>query len=353
VELNYGVADGWDLRITTRGLDVGDLHAWRFGDVPLLDRVSEGSWRGWMRYRKPAAAEAAWSGEYELQNARVAIDGLADPVRIRNAAVTANPRGVSVSRLRAAAGEIEFTGDYQWDAHETTPHHFQIQAASLDVQELARLWTPTLARGDGFLARTLRFGAPPPVPDWLTERQAEGTLMIQALTAGDYTLKTETVRVVWDGPSLKISGIEAGLGDAAISGDLSIDLSGGTAGYRFEGTLEDFAYKGGALDFTGKIESAGAGVELLANLRAEGFLRGRSIVFSPEAEFRNVAGRFEMSVVRGVPRWTLSDLELVQAGETYSGEGKTQADGRLVLELASRGRQVRYTGTLAALAPEH
>jgi hypothetical protein len=54
-----------------------------------------------------------------------------------------------------------------------------------------------------------------------------------------------------------------------------------------------------------------------------------------------------------VPRWTLSDLELVQAGETYSGEGKTQADGRLVLELASRGRQVRYTGTLAALAPEH
>jgi hypothetical protein len=43
---------------------------------------------------------------------------------------------------------------------------------------------------------------------------------------------------------------------------------------------------------------------------------------------------------------------LIQGGETYSGEGTTQPDGRLVLELASRGRQVRYTGTMFALVPQ-
>ena len=96
---------------------------------------------------------------------------------------------------------------------------------------------------------------------------------------------------------------------------------------------------------------AGLGLDLLSNVHAEGPC-GRGILFSPEAEFRSVTGRFEMKMAQGEPRWKLSDLDLIQAGETYSGEGTTQPDGRLVLELASRGRQVRYTGTMFALVPQ-
>jgi hypothetical protein len=357
VGVNYGIGgpglgSGLDLKITTRDMDVADLHSLGLGDVPLLDQISRGSWRGWARYRKPPLAEGVWSGEYELRNARVAVDGLADSVRIESASVSAFAERVSVTRLTASAGAIEFTGDYRWDPDAASPHQFHLQVANADLPELARLWKPTLARGEGFLARTLRFGGSAPAPDWLTQRQAQGTLTIQALSAGDYTLSAETARVLWDGLAVTISGIEAKLDDATLAGDLRVDLSGPAPRYSFEGKLEDFAYKGGNLDFNGKIESAGRGLDLLSNVRAEGALRGRGILFSPEAEFRSVTGRFEMKMAQGEPRWKLSDLDLIQGGETYSGEGTTQPDGRLVLELASRGRQVRYTGTMFALAPQ-
>jgi hypothetical protein len=359
VEVNYGLGySGLDLKITTRELDVADLHSLGLGEVPLLDQISQGSWRGWARYRKPPSSEGVWSGEYELRNARVAVDGLADSVRIQSASVSAFAERVSVTGLRAKAGAIEFTGDYRWDPDAANPHQFHLQVANADLQELARLWQPILARGGGFLARTLRFGGPAPAPDWLTQRQAQGTLTIQALSAGDYTLRTETARVLWDGLAVTISGVDARLENdakldtATLAGDLSVDLTGPAPRYRFEGKLEDFAYKGGNLDFNGKIESAGLGLELLSNVHAEGSLRGRGILFSPEAEFRSVTGRFEMKMAQGEPRWKLSDLDLIQGGETYSGEGTTQPDGRLVLELASRGRQVRYIGTMLALVPQ-
>ena len=359
VEVNYGLGySGLDLKITSRELDVADLHGLGLGEVPLLDQISRGSWRGWTRYRKPPSAEGVWSGEYDLRNAWVAIDGLADSVRIQSASVSAYAERVSVSRLKASAGAVEFTGDYRWDPDAASPHQFHLQVETADLQELARLWQPTLARGEGFLARTLRFGGPAPAPNWLTQRQAQGTLTVQALNAGDYILSAKTARVLWDGLAVTISGIDsqlqygARLERATLAGDLTVDLSGAAPRYRFEGKLDDFAYKGGDLDFSGKIESAGLGLDLLSRVHAEGSLRGRGILFSPEAEFRSVSGRFEMKMAQGEARWKLSDLDLIQGGETYSGEGTTQPDGRLVLELASRGRQVRYTGTMFALVPQ-
>jgi hypothetical protein len=46
------------------------------------------------------------------------------------------------------------------------------------------------------------------------------------------------------------------------------------------------------------------------------------------------------------PRLKLSCLEVSQGGETLSGSGATQTDGRLVLDLLNRGRQVRYTTSM-------
>ena len=261
-------------------------------------------------------------------------------------------------RLSVGSNSTAVSGMGVTDPDAASPHQFHLQAETADLHELARLWEPTLARGEGFLARTLRFGASAPAPDWLAQRQAQGTLTILALNAGDYTLSAQTARVLWDGLAVTISGIDARLENdakldtAAVAGDLRVDLSGPAPRYRFDGKLEDFAYKGGNLDFIGKIESAGLGLDLLSSVRAEGSLRGRGILFSPEAEFRSVTGRFEMKMAQGEPRWKLTDLDLIQGGETYSGEGTTQPDGRLVLELASRGRQVRYTGTMFALAPQ-
>ena len=90
----------------------------------------------------------------------------------------------------------------------------------------------------------------------------------------------------------------------------------------------------------------GEGADLLDSAHAEGTLRGRSILFAPDAEFRSVTARFEMQGGGAASRWKLSNVEVNQSGESLAGTGASQADGRMVLDLISRGRPLRYTGTL-------
>ncbi len=54
--------------------------------IPVLDHTPQGSWRGWAQYE-----DGGWSGEYELQNARVQVEGLADVLRIQSASVKLSP----------------------------------------------------------------------------------------------------------------------------------------------------------------------------------------------------------------------------------------------------------------------
>jgi hypothetical protein len=143
----------------------------------------------------------------------------------------------------------------------------------------------------------------------------------------------------------------AGSGDPAeFHGDLNVNLSTGTPHYHFDGTLANVAYKGGQLDLEGFLDAEGAGSELFESARAEGTLRGRSILFAPDTEFRSIAARFEMQGADAASRWKLSNLEVNQSGESLAGTGATQSDGRLVLELVSRGKPLRYTGTLFTMA---
>jgi len=93
-------------------------------------------------------------------------------------------------------------------------------------------------------------------------------------------------------------------------------------------------------------------VQLLTNARAEGRLHGRSIAFTPEADFRSVAGCFEMLSWLDGPRWKVTGLELLQNSDTYYGTGATQIDGRMVLDLVNRGRQIRYTSGASSLASQ-
>src|SRR5262249_46246066 len=106
---------GLDLKITTRGLNVADMHSFGLAAIPVLEHTSQGPWRGTARYRWSAPGPGEWSGEYAFENARVQLDGLADPIRIRSATVSLNGTRASVSRLSASAGAIAFTGDYRWE----------------------------------------------------------------------------------------------------------------------------------------------------------------------------------------------------------------------------------------------
>jgi hypothetical protein len=287
-------------------------------------------------------AHGEWSGDYELQNARVSLDGLADPVRIQSAAVSLNGPRLSVTRLRARAGSIAFTGEYRWDPKAIRPHLFRIAIPEADAAELLRLWTPALVRERGFLARTLRL-SPEPIPDWLKDRRADGTVTVGSLNFGDSHLKIDGARLLWDGAQVRLLHANAHLDQASLNGDIALDLSGRSPHYHAVGKLADFAYDGGKLDFEGSLDGDAFGAA-----HAEGSLRGRSIAFAPENDFRSVTGCFEMVTAADgragiAPRWKLTELEVFEGGEAFYGTGATQPDGRLALELLGHGRQLHVS----------
>jgi len=348
IEGSFDSNAGLDLKIATRALSVADLRSFGLSAIPLLEQTSQGTWRGWARYRWTPGAPGEWSGEYDLQSARLPLEGFADPLRIQTASVvSAGPR-ISVTRLRARIGAIAFTGDYRWEPAAARPHKFHISIPSADAPEIDRILAPVLIRDRGFFARTLRLGAAP-IPDWLKTRRADGTISIDALTIGDLQAHLESARLLWDGATVRLARLAGSVDQAQVSGELDADLSGRAPQYRFDGQLQNVTYKGGTLDFDGSLNAAGAGAELLASVHADGAFRGRSISFAPDAEFRTVAGCFNL--LPG-PRLKFSCLDVTQGAETFTGTGATLPDGRLVLDLISRGRQFRYTSALAAATPQ-
>src|SRR5581483_11031902 len=69
-----------NLKISTRALNVSAMRSFGLEAIPLLDQTPRGIWRGSVRYQ-----DGNWSGDYELQNARISVNGLADPVLIQSA----------------------------------------------------------------------------------------------------------------------------------------------------------------------------------------------------------------------------------------------------------------------------
>lgn len=346
-------ADGEaDVKITTRGLTVAATRGLNLGSVPLPGQVPEGTWRGTARFRHLSSGENVWSGEYQLLNALVTVDGLAEPVRIVTATVSANAEHTVVSRIRATAGEVAFSGDYRWEPKAPRPHQFRVRVSEANAVEIERLFKPTLERGGGFLERTLSLGSAPPPPPWLTGRHAEGTFSVGALSVDGHSVSVETARAVWDGSSVKITELKGRVDDAPVRGLITVDLTGRTPTYHMEGQIEGIPCREGEVAMEGAVDASGTGVKLLSSLRAQGTLEGRSIDFSPEAEFRSVSGKFEAHGTAGPLRWKFTGLEATLAGDTYTGTGASQSDGRIVLDLTSRGRQVRYTGSLLAAKAE-
>lgn len=347
VEGGFDPGNGLNLKIATRGLNVDELRSFGLAAIPLLEQTPQGTIRGSAAYQWTVGEPGQWTGDYELQNARIAIEGLADPLRIQSAQVVSNGARVAISRLHGKVGSVALTGDYRYEPAALRPHKFHLDIVRAEAAELERIFAPAIIRERGFLARTLRLGAAP-APLWLKNRRADGTLSIKSLVIpGDSEVQLESARVLWDGTLVRLVRASAKLDPAAFNGDITVDLAGGVPHYRLEGKLTDVAYKGGRVEFEGSLDAEGAGAEVLASARADGCLHARAISFSSDAEFRTAKGCFEMSMAAGAMRWAFPGIEVQQGADSFYGTGSTQADGRLVLDLTNRNsRSVRYTSAI-------
>jgi hypothetical protein len=332
------------VRVSTKQLSI-DVAEPLFGSaIPLLGDLEQGVWKGAIAYEQTGEDPPLWTGQYELQNAVLAIPGIAGPIRITSAAVQMNGADIQITHLHGRDGAIKFDAEYHDQPPGPHAHHLRLTIPQLQLADVERLMLPTLRRSEGFLARAFRRDQP--LPKWLAERDADITLQVPALMNGDLPLGDLHAHATWHGASIAVSNLEWKLDDAQASGKLAVNLAKAEPLYQLSCTLEDFDYRGGQLDLDGDFESSGTGPELLLNLRSTGTFEGRGIAFAPDAEMRTVAGSYRVAALNGLPRLLLSNLEVSQGTDTLVGQGASLPDGHLVLDLTSGRRQVRLTGML-------
>ncbi|MEO7142996.1 MAG: AsmA family protein [Bryobacteraceae bacterium] len=341
-----------ELKFTTKGLKVADLQSGPgrlLGPVPipLLDNCRQGEWKGWVAYRASSDTVGAWSGKFDLENARLDAPGIGETLHLTSAAVTVDGPETTISRLRGAAGRIKFEGSYRLEPGTARPDKLRLKIAEAGLRQIETLVLPALRRQQGFLARTLRFGRNNPAPEWLTGRRVDADIQIADLTVGDAHWSPVRCRLLWDGAVARLAAIEARQDDTALTGELTADLSNANGPrYKFAGRLQNAIYKDGRLDVEGHMETAGVGAELMVNARGAGEFHARGVAFSPDADFHDFSGCFGFSLANGSPRVRLTSVEAEQGTDAYVGEGATQPDGRLVLDLASGAKQVELAGSL-------
>ena len=347
VEADYSIdGDVLDLLISSDGMKVESLRSQAaLAAVPWLEQVGAGKWSGKLSYhREPGMS--GWSGAVQLADAQVAVPGLADPLQIEAARVQITGNRVALDHLSAQAGKIGFTGEYRYEPEAARPHRLRLRSEQVNASELEAELMPTLNRSSNLLARALGRAS---IPDWLNQRNLEGTLQIGSLELGDSRLENVRARILWDGSRVEFDALQANLDRAAITGTLAVGLRNFQPVYKLTARLTGLNWQSGKLDVEGTIQTSGTGEQVLANLKSEGTFSGSGLDFGPLAEWRGASGSYALSWGQAVPRLRLTDLNLRTEDETYTGRGATQDDGRLVVVLNSGAREMRMSGTLATL----
>jgi hypothetical protein len=329
-------------------LQTGSGHLLSAASVPLLEGFTKGRWTGSLNYQAENGKPGVWTGAFDLRDVQATVPGLAEPVRISSGSVVLAGERVAITKLRARIAKVEVDGDYRYEPDDKRPHRFRVVIPDADLAEIERIFLPTLRREAGFLARTLKFKSES-APDWLTERRVDGTIRIGRLTIGESEWTEAKARVLWDGPILELSGVEAALDEGTATGTATINLSGPEPKYQLGGQVQNLAWQGGTVDVAGRFDSTGTGVDFLRNMASEGTFSARSLTLLPENPINTVAGFYTFSVTRAGPRVTLNAVQAALGTERFAGQGVTQQDGKLQLELASTNRVMHVTGPLAPL----
>lgn len=323
------------------------------GAIPFLDRCGTGTWKGALAYerRDEALGDAGrWTGNLELQNATIELAGFGQPVRLNSAVVQIQPDHIQISRLHARAGSLPFDADYRYFLDPRRPDRLRLFLGDVQVADLEKLLAPTLNRDRGILARALQLGRPR-VPDWLAQRNVDLALQIRTLRAGDLALGAFKSRAVWSGSSVRFSGIDIKQGDMTGAGKLDVDLKASNPVYQLAGQLHSLGYHEGTLDLEGSLETSGTGGDLAANVKSEGTFSGTAILLSADAQIDEISGEYKLEPAVLGARLNLSKVQLSQGSNLYRGQGASQSDGHLVLELSSGGKQVKMSGMLFQARP--
>ncbi|HEV2688227.1 MAG TPA: AsmA family protein, partial [Bryobacteraceae bacterium] len=256
IEAEYALDESRvQLKVTTRQLTIAEVqssaeHVISAPPIPLLEKLRQGTWKGWIAFDRKADREGVWSGEYDLQNAVMDIPGLGAPLRFATASVDMKEGVIQMNRIHARAGDVKLEGDYRYDPEAMRPHRVRITIPELQLAELERLMLPALNRNEGFLARTFRLRKQA-VPTWLQDRRLDGSVQVDRLLNGDAPLGALHARVVWDGPTILLSNVDCRLDEMHGTGKMTVNLANALPSYVPSGRIENLDYRNGTLDIEG------------------------------------------------------------------------------------------------------
>jgi hypothetical protein len=314
---------------------------------PLVGELKRGQMRGQIRVRRLAEGAPEWSGTLQLSDALVAVPEFAEPLEINQASVELRGDRLAARSITARAGTVAWTGDYQYDPSQRRPHRFQARLETVEAASLEKLLAPALLRERGFLARTLGIGEGS-VPDWLASRRAEGRLSIGRMNIGPETLRDLGATVQWDASRVSLSQLRFDWEEATVEGDLGIDLQKARPIYTANGRATGISWQGGRVGLQWKAESRGTGLEIARNAKVSGEVAGEQAQAGALTAKRWRA-KFGLRAESGNLLLDLDGIEVETAEGTWTGRGRTQRDGKLVVDLTDDGREVKLSGKVFPL----
>jgi hypothetical protein len=224
----------------------------------------------------------------------------------------------------------------------------RIRIPEADAAELEDLLMPTLRYNRGLIARALNLGRTS-LPDWLASRHVDATVQIGVLHLGGADVAGLQTHLLWDAAKAEFIDIRATLYGGRVTGILVVGLRGNRPAYRLQARAKGFEWKSGKVDAQTVLESSGTGTELLARLHSSGAFAARGMQMEALPDLASVSGSYDLAWARLAPVLRFTDLQLVSGDDTYTGQGATQPDGRLLFQLVSGSKEMHMSGTLAQL----
>jgi hypothetical protein len=349
LEADYAMGDQTlDLSISAEAMNVASLRAQvALAAVPWLEQVRSGQWSGQLHYHYQAE-NGGWSGQLELSDAEIPLPGLADPVQLASAHALIDGARVVLDHIEAQVGKSAFSGSYTYEPGAARPHRVRLRSATLDAAALEAECMPTLRRSTSIIARALGRSS---LPDWLKQREVDGAVQIDDLLLAGVHIQNVRAHLLWDVARVQLDIQQAKLDRTAITGTLAVNLRGTRPTYKLEGKVKGLNWQSGKLDGEGTVETSGTGLQLAANLAADGTFTGAGLDFGGLAG-RTVSGNFSLAWTQTGPRVRLTGLNLRSDDDSYTGHGATEADGRLVVVLTNGVKEVRVSGPLDKLKLE-
>ncbi|MFZ0595079.1 MAG: hypothetical protein WAM39_31750, partial [Bryobacteraceae bacterium] len=250
---------------------------------------------------------------------------------------------LDVPRFSATLASHVVAGEYHYDLDAARKERLRIQTGEVDLADLEKILGPSLGPRD-FFSR-FRFGRRS-TPAWLANRNIEVDFDVNDLLIAGNDLGPAKGRCLWLGEALEVPSIRVQLAEGEIEAQGAINLLDGRPRYSFSGRAAGLAWKGGRLDVSGLVTTAGFGEDLLRNLQSTGAFEGRDLNPSQDVNFSAVTGNYTLSFDSGWPRLQLTELSAEQAEEAWQGSGSSDKDGGLVLDLTDGARQLHVVSTL-------